>query len=365
MKSRIGCFDGRNITETGQILPLVYNLRFNHLVVRPEAFKDLHTPARMKIFIDVNGVSNFTDLSKEVVIFSNDISQLQKATSDGYETALYCFIEDQKSMTSAYEDGALFDYLIVELASETNIPLELLIAKLQNQKTILIKAVKSAQEAEIAFGAIETGCDGAMLQSDNIQEIVEFDHLLAKKELGNLELQAARVIDVQHIGMGYRSCIDTTSLMTQKEGLIVGSTATGGLLVSSETHYLPYMELRPFRVNAGAIHSYVWTPGEMTAYMTELKCGRKVLCVDTEGNTREVSVGRVKTEIRPLLKIEVSVDDYHINTIVQDDWHVRIFDSTGLPRNASLIRKKDELLIYRTSGGRHVGIRINEILCEK
>ena len=60
--------------------------------------------------------------------------------------------------------------------------------------------------------------------------------------------------------MGDRGCIDTTSIMTKDEGMIVGSTSAGGILVCSETHYLPYMELRPFRVNAGGVHSYVLSP---------------------------------------------------------------------------------------------------------
>ena len=128
--------------------------------------------------------------------------------------------------------------------------------------------------------------------------------------------------------------------------MLIGSTSEGGILVSSETHFLPYMELRPFRVNAGAVHSYVWAPDGMTAYLTELKAGSRLLCVDTEGNTREVSVGRVKTELRPLLKIEVEAEGVNINVIVQDDWHIRILGGNGEPRNASTLKPGDELLAY-------------------
>jgi 3-dehydroquinate synthase II/3-amino-4-hydroxybenzoic acid synthase len=85
--------------------------------------------------------------------------------------------------------------------------------------------------------------------------------------------------------------------------MLIGSKSNGGILVSSETHYLPYMELRPFRVNAGAIHSYVWGPDNMSPYLSELKAGSKLLCVDTGGNAREVAVGRAKIETRPLLMI--------------------------------------------------------------
>ena len=64
--------------------------------------------------------------------------------------------------------------------------------------------------------------------------------------------------------------------------MIVGSTSRGGLLVSSETHYLPYMVTRLFRVNAGAVHSYIFTPNGETQYLSELKSGSVVTIVDTK-----------------------------------------------------------------------------------
>ncbi len=40
--------------------------------------------------------------------------------------------------------------------------------------------------------------------------------------------------------------------------MIIGSTGWGGIFVCSGTHYLPHMNLREFRVNIGAVHSYIW-----------------------------------------------------------------------------------------------------------
>jgi 3-dehydroquinate synthase II/3-amino-4-hydroxybenzoic acid synthase len=243
--------------------------------------------------------------------------------------------------------------------------LELLIARLQNMETQLIKLVRTYQEMEITLGVMEVGSDGVLVKSEDTQEIMSINQFITNSQTGKLGLVKGKVVEVQHVGMGFRACIDTTSLLNQNEGMIIGSTSTGGLLVSSETHFLPYMELRPFRVNAGAVHSYVWTPENMTQYITELKGGSKVLVVDTEGNTREVSVGRVKIEMRPLLRIVVDADGVEVNTIVQDDWHIRIFGGNGEPRNASSIKKGDELLVYICEGGRHVGIKIDEMIVEK
>lgn len=72
-----------------------------------------------------------------------------------------------------------------------------------------------------------------------------------------LSLVNVTVCAVRHTGLGHRVCVDTTSVMSTEEGMIVGSTGWGGIFVCSETHYLPHMNLREFRVNAGAVHSYI------------------------------------------------------------------------------------------------------------
>ena len=69
--------------------------------------------------------------------------------------------------------------------------------------------------------------------------------------------------------------------------------------------------------------------------------------------------------MRPLLKIEVEVNGLQINAIVQDDWHIRIFGGAAEVFNASTIQKGDELLVYLCQGGRHVGVKIDEMLQRK
>lgn len=122
---------------------------------------------------------------------------------------------------------------------------------------------------------------------------------------------------------------------------------------------------RPFRVNAGAVHSYVWMPGDAAEYITDLAAGSKVLCIDTKGNARTLSVGRIKTETRPLLLIKGKVQDCELNVIVQDDWHIRVMGADGKPRNATEIKPGDELLAYVCKPGRHVGIKVDETIIER
>ena len=186
-------------------------------------------------------------------------SLLEEVIEKGYSSAFLQCVDNQADMDNAWKIGTKTDYLIVEFKDVTNIPLELIIARLE-RKTVLLKSVNTLQDAEIAFGVMEAGSDGVLLKTEDIKELTEVNKFMCKEEESNLELIKGKVIDVQHIGMGYRACIDTTNILEKNEGMIIGSTSAGGLLVSSETHHLPYMELRPFRVNAGAVHSYVWTP---------------------------------------------------------------------------------------------------------
>ena len=130
--------------------------------------------------------------------------------------------------------------------------------------------------------------------------------------------------------------------------------------------FLPYMEKRPFRVNAGGIHSYVYSSDGRTQYMSELRAGASVSVVSTEGVSRNVPVGRVKTEVRPLRLLEAEFESgERINVLMQDDWHVRIFGADGSVRNITELKPGDEVLAHLAEPGRHVGIAISETIEER
>ena len=334
-------------------------------MIKKNMLESIRAPHRMNLIVEINNEEDLDDLIQENIVLSSNPQLLRNSIIKGFKTALYHKIIDRNSMDEAWQTGSEFNYIVVEFSDTTNIPLELLLARLQSKKTKVLKLVTNSQDMETAFGVMEMGSDGVLLHSEDCNEIIKVASFMEKRGSTQIELIRGKVTEVQHIGMGYRACIDTTNLMKENEGMIIGSTSEGGLLVSSETHFLPYMELRPFRVNAGAVHSYVWCPEGETSYLTELKGGSQLLCVDTLGNAREVTVGRVKVEKRPLLKIEVEANGKKINTMVQDDWHIRIFGADGEVRNASTIKVGDELLAYVCEGGRHVGVKIEESIQEK
>ena len=147
--------------------------------------------------------------------------------------------------------------------------------------------------------------------------------------------------------------------------MLVGSYAHGYILCCSETHPLPYMPTRPFRVNAGALHSYTLGPDNRTNYLSEVGSGSTLLAVGADGRTRRVVVGRAKLESRPLLEIRAHAGNGQLVSLtVQDDWHVRVLGPGGKVLNVTELQAGDELLGYLAADKRHVGWPIGEFCRE-
>ncbi len=359
-------FDARETSpQDGVILPYIYNSNLDTIVVKAENRSLYKAPMKSIFVVDIKTEKDLEQVKKEDILMSDNEALLKKAHDNGNKTCIYLTVNDKESLENAWKIGLNYNYVVIEFESETNIPLELVIARLQKTNTTLLKKVDNASDAEIAFGVMEHGSDGVMLSTKVLEEVVMLQKTINKYQAQKVTILPGKVKQIEHIGMGHRACIDTTSLMQPNEGMIIGSLSQGGILVSSETHFLPYMNLRPFRVNAGAVHSYVWCPNNTTEYITDLKSGSKVLVIDNEGNAREVSVGRIKTEVRPLLKITVEVNEIEISTIVQDDWHIRVLGINGEPYNASCLTPGTILAAYVCEPGRHVGIKIDESILEK
>lgn len=366
VQSREIWYDGRQVPLDRQdVWGLVNNSCINKVLVTAQQRKNGHYPLKTEFITEIQSVEDLEGIAIGETVMSDNSDILEVAKEQNLRTCIFFNVAGRDALESSWQEALKYDYLLVDFDLPTNIPLELIIARLQRSTTILLKKVGSFKEMEIAFGVMEKGSDGVLLSTMDIPEIVSANNFLSdnfnyKINLGNLKINK-----VEHIGMGMRACIDTTGLMGQDEGMLIGSTSTGGIFVCSETHYLPYMNLRPFRVNAGAVHSYVWMPGNAAEYITDLTAGSKVLCVNTKGEARTLTVGRVKTEKRPLLLISGEVEGKEINVIVQDDWHIRIMGADGKPKNATELRKGDSLLAYTCEPGRHVGIKVDETIIER
>lgn len=366
MSQREIWFDGRIVPlERQDIWGLVNNSPIKRFLVTVEQRRNGYYPHKTEFITEIKKEEDLTMIPKGEIVFSDCQELLATAKQQGHKTCVFFSVEGKEALEQSWQDAGKYDYAVVDFDLPTNIPLELIIARLQGTKTILLRQVSTFTDMEVAFGVMERGSDGALFSSTDMPEIVKVSSYLTGKTINCLQLHPMVVTGVEHVGMGVRACVDTTGLMTTDEGMLVGSTSSGGIFVCSETHFLPYMNLRPFRVNAGAIHSYIWMPNDAAEYLSDLKAGSKVLCVNTKGEARELTVGRVKLEVRPLLLIKGEAAGTEINVIVQDDWHIRVMGADGKPRNASTIETGDQLLAYVCEAGRHVGIKVEEIILEK
>ena len=302
--------------------------------------------------------------NREIIMFSSDEKLIK--TFKNVQTGIYGVVNDKESMDRIVDLSSTYKNIIVEFEGDTNIPLELILAYSQINNANICKIVNRSIAGWNAAMTMEMGSHSILIKTKDISEIVDARNRFNKFNQEKVYIESLKIKEITHLSMGDRVCIDTTSLLDKDEGILIGSTSYGGVLVSSETHFLPYMDLRPFRVNAGALHSYVWCGNGKTRYLSELKAGDEVLAVHSNGNSRLVNVRRVKVERRPMLLIKAEAKCVQeVNVIVQDDWHIRILCVDGTVKNSTLLKPGDEIAGYICKPGRHMGVKIEESITEK
>ncbi|MDD4254736.1 MAG: 3-dehydroquinate synthase II [Methanofollis sp.] len=252
--------------------------------------------------------------------------------------------------------GAL---LVVSTPDWTVIPLENLVAASEE----VFAVVRNADEAKLALGILEKGVAGVVLKTDDPAEVGRVAAAV-QAAMPALALSPFTVTRVRPVGMGDRACIDTCSLLAEGQGMLVGNTSSGFLLVLAETAENPYVSPRPFRVNAGAVHAYLLGPDGKTAYLSEVRAGDAVLVADGAGATAGAAVGRVKIERRPLLLVEAEGrGGEKAGLVLQNAETVRLMGPDG-PVSVAALKEGDRVLGLSLSGGRHFGMAVEETITE-
>jgi 3-amino-4-hydroxybenzoic acid synthase len=288
----------------------------------------------------------------------------QLSALDGGAAALVN-VTDDRTLRLACDAARVQPYTVVRFRDPTKIPLEIVIAAADSAAGQLVCEAADVEEARIIVDVLEKGSEGVLLAPTSADDVFTLAEML-RETTPDLSLAKLTVDRITHLGLGDRVCIDTCSHFEEDEGMLVGSYAHGFVLCCSETHPLPYMPTRPFRINAGALHSYVLGKDNRTNYLSELKSGLPVLAVGADGRTRRIVVGRIKLESRPLLAIDATSEDgVHVNLIVQDDWHVRVLGPGGVVLNVTELKPQDQLLGYVATDKRHVGWPVGEFCVEK
>jgi 3-amino-4-hydroxybenzoic acid synthase len=283
----------------------------------------------------------------------------------GKKHGLLFDIIDKTSLDEACSAVRLGLLTVVRFKDPTKIPLEIVLAAGSRRHGKIMTFVADAGEARVVTSVLQTGPDGIIAAPRSMAEAAELARLCSPAQ-PHLDLKEFAVQDICHAGTGERVCVDTCSHFLPDEGLLVGSFGGRFLLCSSETHPLPYMPTRPFRVNAGTVCSYVLARPDRTHYLSELGQGDVVTAVRTNGATRSLVVGRTKTETRPLLLVRArSADGEDASLILQNDWHVRVLGPGGLVHNVTELRPGSPVLGFSAAPARHVGMPVEEFCLER
>ncbi len=298
----------------------------------------------------------------------SSMDELIKRKSNGESAGLLIKIRgksDEDTIVDAAKSNA--DFVLVDADDWRIIPLENIIAKLQGMDTKIFAYARDAGEVRTLFNVLQLGVDGVVLETSDIASVKQSLVYMQSKEF---RLRYAIVKDVRDSGIGERVCVDTASMLKVGEGMLIGSRANFMFLMHNEAIGSEFTSPRPFRVNAGAVHCYTLMPDGRTKYLSELEAGDEVLIVDKDGKARNVVVGRVKIETRPmrLVKAEVDIDGVKEegSIIVQNAETIRFIGRDCRLIAVTDMKVGDEVLVYaKGSKGRHFGIEVDEFILEK
>lgn len=240
------------------------------------------------------------------------------------------------------------------------IPLENLLSQAGN----LFVEITSLKEGQTALSILEKGVDGVVINDPDPNAIRQIIRAL-KEEGERFELLPATIKHVEPLGLGDRVCVDTCTAMVQGEGMLVGNSSQALFLIHSESVENPFVNTRPFRVNAGPVHAYIRLAGGQTKYLSELRAGDQALVVNFEGKSFPAVVGRAKVERRPLALVEAEAGGRNISVILQNAETIRLTQPDGKAVSLVDLREGSEVLVYRENSGRHFGVRIDETILEK
>ena len=296
------------------------------------------------------------------ITFLNSLNEqkIAQMKNENKKTAIKISIkgkEDENNAAKAAELGV--DYIIINCLDWRVIPLENLIAKAHGGKSKLIAEVTTAEDAKVVLEALELGTDGVLLKTSNPDELAKTVKTV-KGQTPKVPLITGKILSIKPIGTGARVCVDTVDLMVPGEGMLVGCQSAGFFLVEAEVTENPYVQSRPFRVNAGPASQYTLTSLQNTRYLSELKAGDEVLIINREGKVRLTNVGRSKIEFRPLILIEAEAEGTKIKTILQNAETIRVVTPKA-SKPVTELKPNDEVLVHLSAkGGRHFGVSVPE-----
>jgi 3-dehydroquinate synthase II len=253
--------------------------------------------------------------------------------------------------------------LLVHFEGERVIPLETLVS-VRPPGTELWVEVGGVGELSAALGALEHGADAAVIAIDSPASLRGLSEAVGSAGAPEWEWARLPVRVVRPVGTSERVIVDTVGLLGPDEGLLVGSVAAWLPLVLSEARGSKVTRPRPFRVNAGAPHSYTLLENGETRYLSELGAGDPLLVVGADGRRRTVRVGRLKVERRPMTLVEFETPSGAATVFVQEAETVRFWTEHG-PRAVTELTAGTRLQVAALPAARHLGRPVSETIEER
>ncbi|HEX2615424.1 MAG TPA: 3-dehydroquinate synthase II, partial [Nitrososphaera sp.] len=298
------------------------------------------------------------------MVVCKTFDQLKSGKSSGKSVGYFKKVlsnADVDEIEKASQAGA--EFVIVDASDWKIIPLENIIAKLHRSKTKVFTTAKSSREVATMFAVLELGVDGVILSTDSEGEVEK-----ARQQLSSTKfpIKPAKILEIKDVGTGERVCVDTASMMSMGEGMLIGSRSNFMLLVHNESVGSSFTSPRPFRVNAGAVYCYTIAPDGKTRYLSEIESGSEVWIVNKEGAARKAVVGRSKIETRPLLLFRAEIGGESGTVILQNAETIRLMTKDGKLLSVTEVKVGDEVLGYaKPASGRHFGMEVDEYIVEK
>ncbi len=171
------------------------------------------------------------------------------------------------------------------------------------------------------------------------------------------------VTEITEIGEGMRVCIDFVDVLSESDGLFVGNTGEGYIKVLSENRHSEGYPPRPFRINCGSFHQYIYQE-DKSNYLHEIEPGVGLI-IAGEDEKKSVPVGRVKMEKRPLIRVVCSDGNKTISATLQKSTSVFVTTEAHPAVNILDLKTGDRILCQTDKPGRHLGKQIDEIIVEK
>ena len=283
-------------------------------------------------------------------------------------------VSDSDGQSKARAMAGSVEWILLDLGEWKMIPIENIIAACDGGPTKVAARISSPEQVLGAAFALQIGVDALLVNENTLQTA-----LIAKSQRGEvatepvyesenqeLELSLLEVIEVREGGGGDRLCVDLTSLLEPEEGMIVGSSSKSMVLVHGETVESEFVPTRPFRVNAGASHSYIMMADGTTSYLSELKMGDEVMVVKSDGGSRNCVVGRVKIEKRPFILFRwKNENDNEAGVLLQQAETVRLISQSRELVSVTELVPGMKLLGWNGGAGRHVGQTISAEVDER